>query len=102
MSATATALKQKQDELDQLQTQGQSAATTLAASQANQTERLKAQDKVIRQIAQWQTNWAAAKSLVNVTPPLTGDAWQTADTLAAGQQAAAQALATLALSLIHI
>ncbi|HOE40430.1 MAG TPA: AAA family ATPase [Rhodoferax sp.] len=96
VSATAAALKQKQDELDQLQTQGQSAATTLAASQAKQTERFKAQDKVTRQIAQWQTNWAAAKSLVNATPPLTGDAWQNADTLAAGQQAAAQALATLA------
>jgi exonuclease SbcC len=96
VSATATALQHKQDELDQLVMQGQAAASNLAASKAKQTERLKAQDKLTQQITQWQTGWAAAKTQVNATPPLTSDDWQNAQTLAAGQQAAALALAKLA------
>jgi DNA repair protein SbcC/Rad50 len=96
VSATATALQHKQDELDQLVMQGQAAASNLAASKAKQTERLKAQDNVTQHIARWHTDWAAATAQINATPPLTGDAWQNADTLANGQQAAAQFLAKLA------
>ncbi|MGB4344736.1 MAG: SbcC/MukB-like Walker B domain-containing protein, partial [Moraxellaceae bacterium] len=45
---------------------------------------------------QWQTDWGASIRQVHATPPLTSDDWQSADALAAGQQAAAQALAKLA------
>ncbi|OGB54083.1 MAG: chromosome segregation protein SMC [Burkholderiales bacterium RIFOXYD12_FULL_59_19] len=96
VSATAAALQQKQAALDDLVTQGQTASANLAASLAKQTERFKAQDKITQQITQWQTGWAAAKPLVNATPPLTSDDWQSADVLAAGRQAAAQALAKFA------
>jgi len=96
VSATAAALQQKQAALDDLVMQGQAAASALAASKAKQTERLKAQDKVTQQITQWQADWAAATAQINATPPLTGDDWQNADTLVAGQQAAAQFLAKLA------
>lgn len=96
VSATATALRQKQDERDQLVTQGQAAASAVAASQAKQTERLKAQDKVTQHIVQWQTDWAAATAQINATPPLTEDDWQSTEALAADQQAAAQTLAKLA------
>jgi DNA repair protein SbcC/Rad50 len=99
VSATATALQHKHDELDQLVMQGQAAASTLAASKAKQTERLKAQDKVTQQVTQWQTDWAAVTAQVNAAPPLANDDWQNAQTLAAGQQAAAQTLAKLAIDL---
>jgi exonuclease SbcC len=95
VSATAAALQHKQNELEKLVTQGQAAAAALAASKANQTERLKTQEKVAQQISQWQTDWAASISQVSATPPLTGDDWQSAENLAAGHQAAAQALAKL-------
>jgi exonuclease SbcC len=99
VSATATALKKKQDELEQLVSQGQTAASNLVASTTKQTERIKALAKVAQHITQWQTGWAAAIAQVNAMPPLTGDDWQNAQTLAAGQQAAAQALAQLASNL---
>jgi len=93
ISATAAALKQKQDALEKLKLQGETAATALAASKARHTERLCQQDKLAQQISQWQPEWAASISQVNATPPLTGEDWQSAETLAAGHQAAAQALA---------
>ncbi len=96
ISATAAALKQKQDTLEKLKLQGEAAATALAASKANQTERLSQQKKTDQQISQWQTDWAASVSQVNATPPLVADDWQNAKTLAAGRQACAQALARLA------
>ncbi len=96
VSATAAALQQKQHELEQLITKGQAAGAALAASKANQTERLKAQEQVARQISQWQTEWAASSSQVSTGPALTSDDWQNAETLNAGQQAAAQTLRKLA------
>ena len=96
VSATASALQHKQNELEKLVTQGQSDAAALTASNANQTERQSQQEKVARQISQWQTDWAASVSQVNATPPLAADDWQSAEALAAGRQACAQALARLA------
>lgn len=93
VSATAATLQQKQEALEKLVTQGQTAAAALAASKAKLTERLSQQEKVAQQISQWQTEWAASITQVNATPPLTGDDWQSVETLAAGHQAAAQALA---------
>ncbi|MDD2880529.1 MAG: AAA family ATPase [Rhodoferax sp.] len=95
VSATAAALKQKQDALDALVAQGQTAAAALTASQTQQTERLNSQDKVARQISQWQTEWAAATAQVRANPALSADDWQTDETLAAGHHAAEQVLAQL-------
>ncbi len=122
VSATAAALQHKQGELDHLVIQGQTAAAALAASKAKQAERLKAQGKVARQIDQWQAGWDAAIAeisllsqisqisqitrsplspipQVSAAPLLTRDDWQNAEALAAGQQAADQALAQRASAL---
>ncbi|MDP2450495.1 MAG: AAA family ATPase [Polaromonas sp.] len=95
VSATAAALQQKQHELEQLVVQGQTAAAALAASKANNTAQVNAQEKVARQISQWQTEWTASISQVSATPVLTADDWQNAETVATGHQAAAQALVKL-------
>lgn len=92
LSATAAALKQKQDALEQLVTQGQATAAGLAASQAQQAERQAQQDNVALQMAQWQTEWAASIATVHATPALGSDDWKDADSLAAGHAAAAQKL----------
>ncbi|PKO60698.1 MAG: chromosome segregation protein SMC, partial [Betaproteobacteria bacterium HGW-Betaproteobacteria-18] len=92
VSATASALQHKQDALEALKTQGETAATALAAGETKQTERLSQQEKVAQQISQWQTTWTASISQVSAAAALTGDDWQSAETLAAGCQAAVQAL----------
>ena len=94
-SATAAALKKTQTALENLQKQAEAAAAALTASQTQQTERLISQDKIARQISQWQTDWAVSTAQVNDTPALSADDWQHTDTLAAGHQAAEQALAQL-------
>ena len=96
VSATAAALRQKQEALDQLLTHGQTAAAVLAGSNASQTERLIQQEKIAQQIGQWQSDWAASISQVRATPALADGDWQSAETVAAGRQAATQALAQLA------
>ena len=95
VSATATALQHKQDALEVLKTQGESAATAVAASKARQSERLSQQEKLAQQISLWQADWVHCIRHVSATPAMTGDDWQSAATLAAGHQAAAQALAQL-------
>jgi exonuclease SbcC len=99
VSATAAALQEKQDALEQLVTNGQTAAAALVASKTKQTERLSQQEKLAQQTSQWQTDWATSISQVRATPALTGDDWQSADTLGAGRQAAARALTQRALDL---
>ena len=104
VSATASALQQKQDALEHLVNQGQSAAAAWAASKASQTERLNQQEKLAQQISQWQAEWAVSIGEINIgqvhaTPALTDDAWHSAEILAAGHQACAQALAQRALDL---
>ena len=93
VSATVSALQVKQDALEKFVTQGQTAAATLAASKAKETERLSQQEKTALHISQWQVEWAASINQVSAASPLTGDDWQNAETLAAGHDAAAQALA---------
>ncbi|MDO8770501.1 MAG: AAA family ATPase [Burkholderiaceae bacterium] len=96
ISATAAALKEKQDALAKLKSQGEAAATAVAASEARQAARLNEQEKSDQRINQWQTDWAASTAQVNATPALMGDDWQSAETLATGNQAAVQALARFA------
>jgi len=95
VSSTAAALQHKQNELENLVTQGQTSAAALAASKAKQIERLNQQERTAQQISRWQAEWSASISQVNAAPALTADDWQSAETLAAGHQAAAQALAQL-------
>jgi exonuclease SbcC len=96
VSATAAALQHKQEALDALVIQGQAAADALATSKAKQTACLHQQEKVAQQISQWHADWAASTSQVRATPALMDGDWQSAETLAAGLQAATQALAQLA------
>ena len=93
VSATASALQHKQEALEALKTQGESAAAALAASKARQTGRQGQQDTLAQQIRQWQTEWVELRSQVHATPGLTGEDWHSAETLAAGHHAAAQTLA---------
>ena len=92
VSATAFALQQKQHALEQLVAHGQTAAAALAASLAKQAEWLKVQGHVAQQISLWQSQWTAAISQGSAASALTSDDWQNPETLAAGHQAAAQAL----------
>lgn len=96
VSVTAAALKQKQDALEKLKLQGETAATAFATSKANQTERLSQQERTDQQISQWQIEWVTSIGQVKAAPPLAADDWQSAETLAAGHQAAALALTRLA------
>lgn len=99
VSATATALQQKQEAFEKLVTDGQTAIAELAASRAKQTGRLSQQEKFAQHISQWKVEWATSILLVSAMPPLTGDDWQSAETLAAGHQATARALAQRASNL---
>ena len=97
VSATALALQQKQHALEQLVAQGQTAAAALASSLAKQAEWLKVQAHVAQQIGVWQSQWTAAIGQVGqgrVTSTLPRDDWQNPEALAAGHQAAVQALDT--------
>ena len=93
ISATAATLKQKQDALEQVVTQGQTAAAALAASKASQADRLGQQEKTTLLISQWQTEWAESIRQVRANPPLKNDDWQSAENLNAGHQFAKQLLA---------
>lgn len=96
VSSTEAALQLRQDALEQLLTQGQTAAAALAASKVRLTERLSQQEKIAQQISQWQTDWPASISQGKGTSPLGEVEWQSAETLTAGHHAAARALAKVA------
>ena len=93
VSATEAALQQKQAEFDGVMASGQAVAAQLEALKATQAERLSQQDKASQHITQWQIQWAIAASQVcsgEVRSEAPGaDDWQSAERLAAGQQAAA-------------
>src|SRR5256885_15041484 len=56
-SATEAALRRKQDELDALQTQGETARATLAATTAAQAARQRQADELEQDIARWHGTW---------------------------------------------
>jgi exonuclease SbcC len=93
VGATEAALREKQETLDKLVTQGQAAAASLAASQTQQNERLSQQEKLAQQISQWQSDWAESIGQVQANSALTEADWKSAETLATGVAAARQALA---------
>ena len=92
VSATEAALQQKQAELEGVMASGQAVVAQLEALKATQAERLSQQDKASQHITQWQTQWAAAASQVGSgevrSEAPSADDWQSAERLAAGQQAA--------------
>ncbi|MCB8745937.1 AAA family ATPase [Rhodoferax sp. U2-2l] len=96
VSATQLALQDKQAELEALEAKGQSLTTSLERCKAMLAERQAQQAKTEQLLQTWQASWARARQAVAAQPPLTADDWQNTDTLLAGQQAAAHALAQLA------
>lgn len=96
VSATETALKEKQAALEALVQKGQQAKAEQAATQATQKEWLAQQAKTTQDIARAQAEWAELLAGLTAEPPLAADAWQQPDTLAAARRAAEQALAQLA------
>ncbi|SFD89734.1 AAA family ATPase [Paracidovorax konjaci] len=94
LSATEAALQRKQAELDELVATGQAVAAALEGRRAQRTERLRQQEAVARQVADWQAHWdaAIAEAGAHRGTPLPADGWQDAGSLAAAQEAAADAL----------
>ena len=96
VSATETALKEKQAALEALVQKGQQAKAEQAATQATQKEWLAQQAKTTQDIARGQSEWADLLAGLTAKPPLAADAWQQAATLATACHAAELALAQLA------
>ncbi|HXE39077.1 MAG TPA: exonuclease subunit SbcC [Azonexus sp.] len=96
VSATETALKEKQAALEALVQKGQQAKAEQAATQATQKEWLAQQAKTTQDIARSQTEWVELLAGLTAEPPLAADAWQQPETLATARRAAEQALAQLA------
>ena len=94
-SATEAALRRKQDELDALQTQGETARATLAATTAAQAARQRQADELEQDIARWHDTWNDTWQGLAQPLQLAPDSWQQADTLAASAQACARQLDTL-------
>ena len=99
VTSTAAALSEKQAALDALVTDGQKAAAALAASQASQTARRSQQEKITQDIGQWQVDWEAVIGPVLRPRFVAADDWQSAATLCAAREAAAQACAQSAQAL---
>ncbi|MPT04022.1 MAG: chromosome segregation protein SMC [Delftia sp.] len=94
-SATEAALRRKQEELDALQTQGETARATLAATTAAQAARQRQADELEQDIARWHDTWNDTWQGLMHPLQLAPDSWQQADTLAASAQACARQLDTL-------
>jgi len=95
ISATETALKEKQAALDALVQKGQQAKAEQAATQATQKEWLVQQAKTTQETTRLQKEWAELLAGLATTTPLAVDAWQEPETLATARSAAEQALARL-------
>ncbi len=96
VSATETALKEKQAALQVLNEKSLQARAEQAATQATQKEWLTQQAKTTRDIAGNEAEWADQLAGLSLEPPLSADAWQQAETLVYGRTTAEQALACLA------
>ncbi|TXT29032.1 MAG: exonuclease SbcC [Rhodocyclaceae bacterium] len=95
VSATETALKEKQAALDALVQKGQQARAEQAATQATQKEWQAQQAKTTQETSHLQTEWAELLAgLANATP-LEDSVWQEPETLATARSTAEQALARL-------
>ena len=95
VSATETALKEKQAALDALVQKGQQAKAEQAARQATQKEWLAQQAKTVQEAGRLQTEWAELLASLTNAMPLADSAWQEPETLATARRTAEQALARL-------
>ena len=95
VSATETALKEKQAALDALVQKGQQAKAEQAATQATQKEWLVQQTRTTQETTRLQTEWAELLAGLANTNPLALDTWQDPETLATARSTAEQALARL-------
>ncbi|MGB4063122.1 MAG: AAA family ATPase [Azonexus sp.] len=95
VSATETALKEKQAALDALVQKGQQAKAEQAATQATQKEWLAQQTRTTQEASRLQTECAELLAgLANATP-LADSAWQEPETIATARSTAEQSLARL-------
>ncbi|MBS1139342.1 MAG: protein, N-terminal [Proteobacteria bacterium] len=95
VSATETALKEKQAALEALVQKGQQAKAEQAATQATQKEWLAQQTRTTQDIARAQAEWTELLASLSGKTPLPADAWQDAQTLATARNTAEQAVAKL-------
>ena len=95
VSATETALKEKQAALEALVLKGQQAKAEQAATQATQKEWLAQQTRTTQDIARAQAEWTELLASLSGEAPLAVDSWQEAQTLATARNTAEQALAKL-------
>ncbi|MDR0225154.1 MAG: AAA family ATPase [Burkholderiaceae bacterium] len=90
-SATEAALRSKQDELDTLQVQGETARAALAACMAAEAARQRQAGELEGDVARWHGAWQALAPSLQLTP----DSWRQAEPLAASAQTCAEQLDTL-------
>ncbi len=95
VSATETALKERQAALDALVQKGQQAKAEQAATQATEKEWQAQQAKTTQEASRQQTEWAELLAGLANAAPLAVDTWQEAETLATARSTAEQALARL-------
>ncbi|PKO89787.1 MAG: chromosome segregation protein SMC [Betaproteobacteria bacterium HGW-Betaproteobacteria-12] len=95
VSATETALKDKQAALEALVQKGQQAKAEQASTQATQKEWLAQQARTTQDIARAQTEWTELLAGLASATPLAVDAWQEPATLATTRHTAEQALTQL-------
>lgn len=96
VSATATALKEKQAALEGLTQKGQQLRAEQAAAQATQKSGLEQQARTSQESARLQDEWQASLAAWPDRPPLAAEAWQDAKALATARAAAEQAQTRLA------
>jgi len=96
VSATETALKEKQAALEALTQKGQQLRAEQAAAQATQKSGLEQQAKTTQESARLQNEWLASIAALPASQSLAVDAWQEAKTLAATRADAEQAQTQLA------
>ena len=96
VSATESALKEKQVALEALKEKGLQARAGQAATQATQKEWQAQQARTTQDIARAQAEWTELLAGLASATPLAVDAWQDANTLTTARHTAEQALAQLA------
>jgi len=95
VSATETALKEKQAAHDALVQKGQQAKAEQAATQATQKEWLAQQAKTMQEASRLQTEWTELRAGLTNATALADSAWQEPETLATACSTAEHALARL-------
>jgi len=96
VSATETALKEKQAALETLTQKGLQAKAEQAATLATQKEWLAQQEKATQETARLHGQWAELLATLAAEPPLSAEAWQQPGTLVTARTAAEQSIAGLA------